>query len=255
MTTDSGPPYPLPPSVGSNSIGRFSIGVSQIGDIPIFDYWSTVLSQYANSNTLMGIIGSWDSALDQTENFDAFFDNIWNIDTAWGYGLDCWGRIVGIARVLQLADLPTFGFAESAAAGTLNVVGFNQGMFFTGVTVTENYRLDDETFRRLILGKAMSNITDDSIPSINRILMMLFPYRGNAWVSDNPTVQYFGFAEAGASSGVRGFNQGEFYTGESLPHMQMTYNFAFPLNAIDLAIINSGVLPKPVGVTASVNSV
>ena len=252
---ETGPDYPRVNVIaGENAIGKLKIGVSQVGDIPIFDLWSTVLSQYANSPTIMGLIEAWDGGLDQTRNFDAFFDDVWNVDTAWGYGLDVWGRIVGITRVLQLSDVPMFGFAESAAAGTPNVVGFNQGMFFTGINSTENYRLDDETFRRLIIGKAMSNITDDSIPSINRILMMLFPYRGNAWVSDNPTAQYFGFLEAGASSGVLGFNQGEFYTGETLPHMQMTYNFAFPLTPIDFAIIYSGVLPKPVGVLASVNS-
>ncbi len=250
----SGPDYPRVNFVpGENAIGKFKIGVSQIGDVPLFDLWSTVLSQYANSPTLMGMLESLDGAIDQTANFNAFFDDVWNVDSAWGYGLDVWGRIVGIARVLQVENQPIFGFAEAAAAGNTLVVGFGQGMFYAGVVPTSNYALDDESFRRLILAKAASNICDDSIQSINKILLMLFPYRGNCWVSDNPTPQYFGFAETGVGGGALGFNQGEFYTGETLPRMTMTYNFAFELSPIDLAIVNSGVLPKPVGVTALFN--
>ena len=137
----TGPDYPRVNVVsGENAIGSFKIGVSQVGDIPIFDLWSTVLSQYANSPTIMGLIEAWDGGLDQTRDFNSFYDNVWNVDSAWGYGLDIWGRIVGIARVLKLADLPTFGFAESFAAGTMNVVGFNQGMFFTGDDEQGNVR-------------------------------------------------------------------------------------------------------------------
>jgi hypothetical protein len=247
----TGPDYPRVNVVpGDNAIGKFQIGVSQIGDIPIFDFWSSILSQYANSPTIVGLISGWDGALDQTRDIDAFFDDVWNVDSAWGYGLDVWGRIVGISRVLHVANQPIFGFYEAKAAGNALVTGFGQGMFYTGVVPTSNYALDDESFRRLILAKAAANITGDSIPEINRILLMLFPYRGNCWVSDNPTVEYFGFAE---SASALGFNTGEFYTGQALPHMSMTYNFSFQLSPVDLAIVNSGVLPKPVGVAASLN--
>ena len=44
------------PAPGSNAIGTFIIGASPIGDIPVFDPWQTVISQYANSPILTTLI-------------------------------------------------------------------------------------------------------------------------------------------------------------------------------------------------------
>src|SRR4051812_42839886 len=90
------------PRPGSNAIGSFSIGVSPIGTIPSFDYWLTVISQYANSPILDTLVQNINESIDPTVNIDAFFDNMWNIDTAIGYGLDVWGRILGVSRTLAV---------------------------------------------------------------------------------------------------------------------------------------------------------
>ena len=47
----SGPPYPPQTGAlsGSNTVGGFVIGTSQIGSIKPFDAWRTIISQYANS--------------------------------------------------------------------------------------------------------------------------------------------------------------------------------------------------------------
>ena len=45
-------PDPFRPKTGSNGIGGFVIGVSPIGDIPPFDFWKTIISQYANSDVI-----------------------------------------------------------------------------------------------------------------------------------------------------------------------------------------------------------
>src|SRR6185369_9576404 len=97
----TGPPYPPPaPAAG---IGEFIIGVSSIGDAgPTFDYRQTIISQYANSPRIDGIVDYYDAWLDQTDNFDDFYDKIMNLQSAEGYGLDVWGRIVGINRILQV---------------------------------------------------------------------------------------------------------------------------------------------------------
>ncbi len=243
----SGPPYPRPPVGIPNGIGQFSIGISPIGTQPSFDVWSTVISQYANSPILTQLIENIFDYLDQTANFDAFFDYIWNVDTAQGYGLDVWGRIVGVNRVLQVQVTNWFGFEEALPSSYT----FGQGSFYSGSTLTDNFVLSDQAYRQLIFAKAAANITNGSIPAINRILMTLFPNRGNAYVTEGShTGEWFGFAE---SVNAQGFNQASFYAGTTIATMTMTYTFEFQLSPVELAIVqNSGVLPKPTGVAASV---
>jgi hypothetical protein len=215
----SGPDIFAPVS-GSNAIGSFAIGVSPIGSIIPFNYWDTIISQYANSSIMTTLIGDFDSWLDQTANFDALYDNVWNVTTAQGYGLDVWGRIVGLigGRTLQIVGSQNYLTFEETGSG----FGFGQQPLFSGQPVTSNYQLADPDFRTLIYAKALANISDGSIKSINAILRALFPSRGNAYVTD-------------------GLN------------MTMTYTFDFALTLPEQAIVeNSGVLPRPLGVKSSV---
>jgi hypothetical protein len=208
------------PRAGSNGIGQFIIGVSPIGGIPPFDVWSTIVSQYANSPRLTRLIENFADYLSENINFDTFFDLVFNVATAQGYGLDVWGKIVGVTRVLHIVfDEKYFGFDE---AGTISANPFNQQPFFTGAPLTENFVLTDDAFRSLIYAKALANISDGSIPAINQILLRLFPNRGNCYVTDGLD-------------------------------MSMTYTFEFVLSPVELAIAEqSGVLPKPTGVHAIV---
>jgi len=247
----SGPPYPRSRGPGSNYIGTggFEIGVSPIGTIP-FDVWNTVLSQYANSPALTAIIQFAAQWFDQTENFDNFYDDVWDILLASGWGLDVWGRIVGVQRNLTVQTGEYFGFAE-ASPGSF---GWNQRPFYSGQPATDNYPLSDDAFRLLILAKAAANICDGTIPAINQLLLALFPGRGNCYVQEGITGAdvYFGFAEA-SSPEIKGWNQAPFYAGEAINNMKITYVFEFALTPVELALIqNSGVLPTPTGVEASI---
>lgn len=219
MTDLTGPPYPLPPP--PSGIGQgFTIGVSQIGTPQAFDYWQTVISQYANSPVLTQLVTNFFQYLDQTINLDQFFDDIWNVDTAQGIGLDIWGRIVGVVRTLTVASGQYFGFAETDDA--TDVGTFGQAPFYSGATLTDNFELSDDSFRTLIFAKALANISNGSIPSINQLLLNLFPGRGNCYVTDPGG-------------------------------MTMQYVFDFVLSPVEFAIVStSGVLPKPTGVAASV---
>jgi Protein of unknown function (DUF2612) len=202
----SGPPYPL----GAQSSP--------------FNPWTTIISQYANSSVLDAMILSFNAAVDQTQNIDNFYAMIWNIQTAQGYGLDVWGRIVGVTRTIKLPIAPSseyFGFEEAAGSW----VGFSPvdgGSFFGGGAVTSNFNLSDAEFQLLILAKAAGNISDGSIESINNILLNLFPGRGDCYVIDNQ-------------------------------NMTMEYFFTFQLTVIEQAIIaQTNVLPRPVGVATSI---
>ena len=224
MVDETGPPYPrYAPGFapGSNGIGSgFAIGVSPIGTIPLFDIWTTIISQYANSPILTGMISAFNAAMDQTENMDNLYDMIWNVLTATGYGLDLWGRIVGVTRALSFPGTISYlGFEEASGSWT----GFGQGILFYGGGTTTNFQLSDSDFRRLILAKAAANITDGSILSFNKILLSMFPLRGACYLAD-------------------GLN------------MTATMTFQFPLNSVELAIVQQkGVLPYPCGVVMNVS--
>lgn len=245
--TETGPPYPPPPAPGSNAIGSFQIGVSPIGDIPPWDVWETVISQYANSEIITTLVTNFAGFIDQTANLQNFYDLVMNVDTAVGYGLDVWGRIVGIGRELTVpTPFLAFGFDE----GYPSWEGFNVGPFYFGVPSSQTYVLGDTAYRKLILAKALANICNGSIPAINQLLINLFcsPWRGNAWVSEGTaSTPFFGFVE---STTAVGFNQAQFYDGSpSFENMIMTYNFNFALDPVELAIVQySNVLPRPTGV-------
>ena len=220
--TDTGPPYPrYAPGFtpGSNGIGQFQIGISPIGDLSPYDEWLTIISQYSNSPIIDAMITSFNAAMDQTQNIDNLYDMIWNVATAQGYGLDVWGRIVGVSRTLHLpGSVAYFGFNEANSW-----TGFGQGGFYSGAGTSSNFDLSDSDFRTLIYAKAATNICDGAIPSINKILLTLFPLRGPCYVAD----------------GI---------------DMTLTYTFKFPLNPVELAIVQtSGVLPNPAGVVINVS--
>ncbi len=243
--------FPVQPLPGSNAIGSFQIGVSPIGTIP-YPWQKTIISQYANSQRMLAVLGSFAAYMDQAENIDNFFDKMWNIETAEGYGLDVWGRILNIKRTLAVTDGDFLGFNEAEDPA---FQGFGQAPFYSGPAITDNFSLSDDAYRLLLLAKAAANICDGSIPSINALLMLLFPGRGNAYVQDGSGINenYLGFAESGVGMAV-GFNQEPFYSGQAFTTaMHMRYVFEFLLTPVELAIVTqSGVLPTPTGVKASV---
>jgi hypothetical protein len=261
----TGPTYPHPPAAGANALGVLNIGVDPVGDISSFDFWSTICSQYANAPIMTGMLQRFLAAMDPTALFDTWYDDVWNIQTAKDYGLDIWGRIVGVNRVLLIPTVAYFGFHEALPSsltwntgvslfnGSWVETDVNQagGSFYAGGGLTSNYRLETESYRRLIMAKAAQNITGASIPQINQILLNLFPNRGNAYVTDGyQGGAYFGFNE---STTALTFGEGIFYSGASTQNMVMTYTFMFPLTSVEIAIVTqSGVLPRPTGVHASV---
>lgn len=183
-------------------------------DTPFFDVALTVLSQYANSPVLLAVIDDFSQWLDPASRFDAFYNLLWDIDTAVGFGLDVWGRILGVERVLQVPAGVYLGFQQDPAAKP-----FGFGILYGGGRSTNNVALTDDAFRTLLLAKAALNITNGSIPAINQIMLNLF---GDGYVRDNLD-------------------------------MTLTYVFSITLTPVQSAIVfQSGVLPKPCGVSFTV---
>lgn len=182
------------------------------------NYIDTVISQFGNSPTIMQLIESFNEYIDPTTDFDTFFDFVWNVDTAQGFGLDIWGRIVGVGRELTIPGTVTYmGFEEGTGAQP-----FNQAPFFDGVASTQSYTLADPAYRTLILVKALANISACTARSLNTLLQSLFAGRGRTYVVD---------------------------TGG----MQMRFVFEFALLPYEIAILTqSGVVPRPAAVDARI---
>lgn len=185
----------------------------------------TIISQYANSPSLLQLIQNVNTYLDPRANFQAFYDFVWNVDTAQAWGLDIWGKIVGVTRLLQVpGNDPVFGFHDGAAIP--DVQPFGQGVFNTpNRIVTNGVVLGDTAYRTLILAKALANISTTTAPALNNILRNLFPGRGVCYVLDTWTTAV----------------------------MTMQYTFKFSLTVTEFAILSqSGVLPRPAGVETSI---
>ena len=78
-----------------------------------FRWRDTIVSQMANSPTVLRLLESASEYLDPAADLDRFYNLIWNVNTAQGYGLDVWGRIVGVSRIINVADTSYFGFKEA----------------------------------------------------------------------------------------------------------------------------------------------
>ena len=179
----------------------------------------TVISQYGNSATITQLVRNMDQYVDPRADFDMFYDFVWNVETAQGFGLDIWGRIVGIVRTLLIPPpILNFGFNEAG----LQAKPFGEAPFYDGIPPTsQTYFLADDAYRKLILVKALANISATNAPTLNQLLQNLFGDRGRCYVN------YLG-------------------------GMALRYTFEFDLTTYEFAIITqSGALPRPAGVTAS----
>jgi len=182
----------------------------------------TIISQYSGAPTMRRLVENMNQAIDPSVNLVDFYNWCWNVDTAVGKGLDIWGNIVGVSRLLKIpGDLDTFGFKTDTIP--YDWEPFNQGTFYRGLINTQAYLLPDDTYRTLILTKALANIVSTTAQNLNKLLRNLFPNRGRCYVTDNGG-------------------------------MSMTFVFEFELTTPEYLILTqSGVLPHPAGVMYNVH--
>lgn len=179
------------------------------------DIQKTIIDQYANSPAICAIIEARDQSVDPSNLINQWYNNVWNIQTAIGYGLDVWGRIVGVDRTISLENAVYLGWAE---AEDIDQDSFNNGIWYNGENSTSNVIATDNFYRQMIMAKAAANIWDGSITGLNKIMVSLFSQYGPAWIED----------------------------GED---MTMTYCFNFAPDLFITSVIqNSGILPRPSGV-------
>ena len=137
-----------------------------------------IQSQYGNSPTIKKLLWAFRGHIRPEIDIQEFYKNIMDIDTATGKGLDIWGRIVGVERNIYIddsyVDYPLFGFK----GGGKNANPFNQGVFYDPAYVISGDRvlvtLDDGNYRRLILFKALANISTADMATINQLSAKLY---------------------------------------------------------------------------------
>lgn len=134
---------------------------------------ATVQSQYAASPHLRALIENFWEALNPDADIKEIYDRMVNLDTAVGFGLDVWGRIVAIGREYVAIDEETkyLGF-DSEGVVNERLDNFNNASFYK--QINGKVRLTDDAYRTYILIKAMINIGNSTLASINYMLKELF---------------------------------------------------------------------------------
>lgn len=126
------------------------------------EFMPFIQSQYSASTRIISILESCRKHILPDADIVSFFDNIFNIETASGIGLDIWGNIIGVSRFVP-------DYQDS----------------------TTIYTLTDEQYRTVLFYKAGANIMDATLYSLNYLLKKLYPdYRcfvknANNYVNDD----------------------------------------------------------------------
>lgn len=126
------------------------------------EFMPFIQSQYSASTRIISILESCREHILPDADIVSFFDNIFNIQTASGIGLDIWGNIIGVSRFVP-------DYQDS----------------------TTIYTLTDEQYRTVLFYKAGANIMDSTLYSLNYLLKKLYPdYRcfvrnSNNYVNDD----------------------------------------------------------------------
>lgn len=185
-----------------------------------FDYTQNLMQallwQYNDAARLQSLLQArqdWYNT-NQTEFWQAFFTDIYNIKTANEFGRRVWAIILGLNLFVQNTasplNFPAWGFEESE--------NFDNGSFATGGNTTA---LSEDVQRIALLLRCYQIQSAGTLPEINRMLADVFGHLGQVYLLD-------------------GLN------------MTQTYVFAFqPSSDLRYLLDNYDILPRPAGVLST----
>lgn len=200
------------------------------------EFMAFIQSQYAASVRITALLESCREHILPDADIVSFFDEVFNIETASGYGLDIWGNIIGASRFVP-------DYQDS----------------------TTIYTLTDEQYRKVLFFKAGANIMDSTLYSMNYLLKKLYPeyncYIRNLnnytedsgrWYDKNPMEIEYVFIDTDLSdlelsifSLVGSFNKG---AGVEYHLSQYSYDEIFGFNGSELQPFDQGVFFQPSGI-------
>lgn len=168
-----------------------------------------MISQYANSPKFVSLVNGLTGIFNNAQTLQDWYNVVFNLKTATGYGLDIWGLILNQSRLFYYTD-PDSGTTES--------VYLKGSQTVDGVQYSEEQI--EEIYRQVLFLKAMANITNATLASLNQMLQFYYQGRGRVYVIEYGT-------------------------------MEIRYVFEFYVNKLEKAIFTSDIMPKPTGVLTS----
>lgn len=151
-----------------------------------FDIKDTILFQYSSSPIIKAIIEGVNDLIKPDEDINSFYNEMFNILSAQGVGLDFWGVKLGIGRNIKIQSTvdenDCFGFDRSELNAWDTVPFFSEK---EGDVIT----LEDNAYRELLLIKAAANISRTDIASLENLLERLYSGRGNFYVLEIGTMK------------------------------------------------------------------
>ena len=135
---------------------------------------ATIQSQYSASPRILALAALYWDKLNPAGEIQSLLDNMFNVATAKGYGLDVWGRIVGIKRATVPVSGEYLAFdpepLDNPLGDSWNNAPFNP--------LTAQGLATDPVFRVYVMVKAMMNIGNGSLADLNKYFSLMFPNSG-----------------------------------------------------------------------------
>lgn len=125
-----------------------------------------LISQYANSEKILKLANGIRSIFSNAKLIKDWFNIVYNIKTAKGFGLDIWGKILNQGRNFTYINETSGDRTDYYLKGELTV----DGTTFTADEI-------EELYRKVLFMKAMSLITNATERSINELLQFYFDGR------------------------------------------------------------------------------
>lgn len=156
-----------------------------MSDIQEFDYSVDVLKailwQYNDATTLQALLNSKNAWLltNQTQYWQNWYDDVFNLETANQFGLAVWGIILGIKLYVAqppIVDADIFGFDGS------NEFNFDNGIF--GNNTGGSVVLSTDIQRIALRLRYLQITSSGCVPEINRALKQIFSDYGDVWLYD-----------------------------------------------------------------------
>lgn len=172
--------------------------IGSISDVGI-DLSRCRIWQYDNAPYLNEVMDLFDSFVKENgENFwKKWESNVFNLKTANTFGLEVWGRILGVERTMLSPD--NFGIDNDGNLRLFNI-GTRQWYLIwqanpqyrvslDGINQVSNIGISDETYRRVLLSRFFTYYMRGTLPEIQTYFELLFP-ESQVQVSSNNDMTY-----------------------------------------------------------------
>ena len=201
-------------SGGSKAIFYYNYSIyDKINVVDTIKASNNPLSQYANSRVYMNLYNGLANIFSNAKTIEDWYNIVFNLKTASGYGLDIWGNILNQGRQFSYDDNGTTVYVFLGGEQTID-----------GITYSAEYM--EEMYRMVLFLKALTYITNCTLASLNSLLQYYFRDRIDPKNNQNVYVINYGT-------------------------MAIRYVFQFYVSKIEQSIFTSDVMPRPTGVLAN----